>query len=78
MEPHRVDFERMSMMRLYRVSDALVAQRAAIEAQLFDRATDPGERPVEPGQRIPIARYRVQLAPLRDYKVVLEPAELES
>ncbi len=35
-----VDFERMSMMRLYRVSDALVAQRAAIEAQLFDRATD--------------------------------------
>ena len=35
-----VDFERMSMMRLYRVSDALMAQRAAIEAQLFDRATD--------------------------------------
>ena len=35
-----VDFERMSMMRLYRVSDALMAQRAAIEAHLFDRATD--------------------------------------
>ena len=35
-----VDFERMSMMRLYRVSDALMAQHAAIEAQLFDRATD--------------------------------------
>ena len=26
-----VDFERMSMMRLYRASDALLAQRAAIE-----------------------------------------------
>ena len=35
-----VDFERMSTMRLYRVSDALMAQRAAIEAHLFDRATD--------------------------------------
>ena len=36
-----VDFERrMSMMRLYRASDALMAQRAAIEAQLFDRAAD--------------------------------------
>ena len=35
-----VDFERMSMMRLYRASDALMAQRAAIEAHLFDRATD--------------------------------------
>ena len=29
-----VDFERMSMMRLYRVSDALMAQRAAIEAHV--------------------------------------------
>ena len=35
-----VDFERMSMMRLYRASDALMARRAAIEAQLFDRVTD--------------------------------------
>ncbi len=35
-----VDFERMSMMRLYRASDALMSHRAAIEAHLFDRATD--------------------------------------
>ena len=35
-----VDFERMSAMRLYRVSDALVANRDAIEAHLFDQATD--------------------------------------
>ncbi len=34
------DFERMSPMRLYRASDALMARRAAIEARLFDRATD--------------------------------------
>ena len=35
-----VDFERMSMMRLYRASDALLAQRVAIEAQLFEQVTD--------------------------------------
>ena len=35
-----VDFERMSAMRLYRVSDALVANRDAIEAHLFDQVTD--------------------------------------
>ena len=35
-----VDFERMSMMRLYRASDALLAQRAAIEAHLFDLGGD--------------------------------------
>ena len=35
-----VDFERMSAMRLYRVSDALLAKRDAIEAHLFDQATD--------------------------------------
>ena len=35
-----VDFERMSMMRLYRASDALLARRAAIETHLFARATD--------------------------------------
>ena len=35
-----VDFERMSMMRLYRVSDALLDHRAAIEAHLFEQATD--------------------------------------
>jgi len=34
-----VDFERMSPMRLYRASDALMAHRAAIEAHLFERAT---------------------------------------
>ena len=36
----QLDFERMSMMRLYRASDALMSHRAAIEAHLFDRATD--------------------------------------
>ena len=35
-----VDFERMSAMRLYRVSDALLAKRDAIEAQLFAQVTD--------------------------------------
>ena len=35
-----VDFERMSMMRLYRASDALLAQRAAIEAHLFEQVAD--------------------------------------
>ena len=35
-----VDFERMSMMRLYRASDALLAQRVAIEAQWFEQVTD--------------------------------------
>ena len=35
-----VDFERMSMMGLYRASDALLSRRAAIEKHLFDRATD--------------------------------------
>ena len=35
-----VDFERMSPMRLYRASDALMSHRATIEAHLFDRATD--------------------------------------
>ena len=35
-----VDFERMSTMRLYRASDALMSHRATIEAHLFDRATD--------------------------------------
>ena len=35
-----VDFGRMSAMRLYRVSDALLARRDAIEAHLFSRATD--------------------------------------
>ena len=35
-----VDFERMSAMRLYRASDALLARRAAIEAHLFAQATD--------------------------------------
>ena len=35
-----VDFERMSTMRLYRASDALLARRAAIEAHLFAQATD--------------------------------------
>ena len=34
-----VDFERLSPMRLYRASDALMAHRAAIEAHLFERAT---------------------------------------
>ena len=35
-----VDFERMSMMRLYRASDALLARRAAIEAHLFEQVAD--------------------------------------
>ena len=35
-----VDFERMSMMRLYRASDALLARRAAIEAHLFEHVAD--------------------------------------
>ena len=35
-----VDFERMSAMRLYRVSDALLANRDAIEAHLFERVTN--------------------------------------
>ena len=35
-----VGFERLGMKRRYRASDVLMAQRAAIEAQLFDRATD--------------------------------------
>ena len=35
-----VDFERMSPMRLYRASDALMSHRATIETHLFDRATD--------------------------------------
>jgi len=35
-----VDFERMSMMRLYRASDALLARRAAIETHLFAQAAD--------------------------------------
>ena len=35
-----VDFERMSMMRLYRASDALLAQRAAIEGHLFEQVAD--------------------------------------
>ena len=35
-----VDFERLGMKRRYRASDVLMAQRAAIEAHLFDRATD--------------------------------------
>ena len=35
-----VDFERMSMMRLYRSSDALLARRAAIEAHLFGQVAD--------------------------------------
>jgi len=35
-----VDFERMSAMRLYRASDALLARRAAIEAHLFAQAAD--------------------------------------
>ena len=35
-----VDFERMSMMRLYRASAALLAQRVAVEAQLFEQVTD--------------------------------------
>ena len=35
-----MDFERMSAMRLYRVSDTLLANRDAIEAHLFDQATD--------------------------------------
>ena len=35
-----VDFGRMSAMRLYRISDALLAHRRSIEAHLFDRATD--------------------------------------
>ena len=30
----------MSMMRLYRASDALLAQRAAIEAHLFEQVAD--------------------------------------
>lgn len=34
-----VDFERMSAMRLYRVSDSLLANRDAIEAHLFDQVT---------------------------------------
>lgn len=34
------DFERMSAMRLYRVSDALLANRDAIEAHLFERVTN--------------------------------------
>ena len=35
-----VDFECMSMMRLYRASDALMAKRAAIETHLFEQATE--------------------------------------
>ena len=35
-----VDFEPMSVMRLYRISDALLARRGAIEAHLFSRVTD--------------------------------------
>ena len=35
-----VDFERMSAMRLYRVSDALLANRDALEARLFERVTN--------------------------------------
>ena len=35
-----VDFECMSMMRLYRVSDALMAKRTAIESHLFAQATE--------------------------------------
>jgi len=35
-----VDFERMSAMRLYRVSDALLANRDAIEAHLFNQVTN--------------------------------------
>ena len=46
-----VDFERMSMMRLYRVSDALMAQRAAIEAHLF-RSGDGSVRPAPHGDAL--------------------------
>ena len=35
-----VDFETMSLMRLYRVSDDLMAHREAIENHLFDRVTE--------------------------------------
>ena len=35
-----VGFERMSAMRLYRVSDALLTKRDAIEADLFEQVTD--------------------------------------
>ena len=35
-----VDFECMSMMRLYRASDALMAKRTAIETHLFEQATE--------------------------------------
>ncbi len=35
-----VDFEKMSMMRLCRASDALLSQRGRIEAELFGRAAD--------------------------------------
>ena len=35
-----VDFERMSGMRLYRASDALMAHRQAIENHLFEQVTD--------------------------------------
>ena len=35
-----VDFETMSMMRLYRASDALLSRRRAIEAHVFERVTD--------------------------------------
>ena len=35
-----VDFEAMSLMRLYRVSDALMAHREAIEKHLFEQVTE--------------------------------------
>ena len=35
-----VDFESLSLMRLYRVSDVLMAHREAIENHLFERVTE--------------------------------------
>ena len=35
-----MDFEAMSLMRLYRVSDALMAHREAIEKHLFEQVTE--------------------------------------